>query len=489
MHTLNKESINKLGATLQNRVLYRKERVHKFNLLQFTQDPDVQEAARRVAQKLENYDIYFEKGTTFPYADLIAACFEVSSNSDQVHPQDLADYLENQRQDTKRYIKQYMHELNNLFLPEERCAEIWIEVDVLRNKMQTYGLCYDEQTQLDFQLLQEKALTSLTDKQKEEFDLTEALNEKAVKEGQPRYAIGDKVVPIRKTVGELAVNTVWLGKIERGELDYLTVREVKPSFHPSVRFIYLCSGEGENGRQDLFDEGDLIPYEEIPKKLIMGSVGVTPAPVSTHTNYIYKHVAADIFDYLRNNEQHTREDLIVWKSLIGEDNHLYYLPTYLHDALNKITLELLIHLLYTDDFKIIDYEFKEGDWVKFTDEDDQAYIGQIETEWDKLYQMRYLNEDRKFVTIKLPKEETRLDLPTPNEIAFENERYYWNAMGRNVAQFKVGDVYVLMNNFICYVEDEAKIVHALNDYDEKKIVGIFPVERLHDLPTTWYLEV
>ena len=71
-----------------------------------------------------------------------------------------------------------------------------------------------------------------------------------------RYKVGDKVIPISKTVPDstLFESCPHAQSFVNGEVKYLTVKSIYDK-------IYVCASTGESG--NYYNESDLIPYISI----------------------------------------------------------------------------------------------------------------------------------------------------------------------------------------------------------------------------------
>lgn len=136
----------------------------------------------------------------------------------------------------------------------------------------------------------------------------------------------------------------------------------------------------------------------------------------------------------------------------------------LYTALKDIHLDSLIRALYIG--YEIEEEYKVGDWVVITEEhNSKGKVLQIKIVESAILNLDYGNGFQSWWPV------SSLRHATPEEIKTEQERRVWAKIGREVGEFRDGDLSIGKDGF------EYKTIQGMNAaYKESDLKGFYPAE-------------
>ena len=116
----------------------------------------------------------------------------------------------------------------------------------------------------------------------------------------------------------------------------------------------------------------------------------------------------------------------------------------------------------------VEPEYKVGDWILITEEcghKNRAY--KIHHFAEGFANLDHENGHRSYWPLR------DFRLATPEEIKFEKKRRVWAKLGRNVGEFRIGDVRILDDGNSVRITD---VDYARAKYIQGSLKGFFPVE-------------
>lgn len=145
-----------------------------------------------------------------------------------------------------------------------------------------------------------------------------------------------------------------------------------------------------------------------------------------------------------------------------------------HLCLNSIKLADLARILYEPNSYEIEVEYKAGEWVVRLG---VSYMGELIIGQLYTNEVGDLDVDRA-ERIGLSFSATEWRHATPEEIKAEKERQLWKSMGREVNEWREGDVYKHRNYLIRFEIDktEASKQKAREVYEQGKVKGFHLAE-------------
>lgn len=124
----------------------------------------------------------------------------------------------------------------------------------------------------------------------------------------------------------------------------------------------------------------------------------------------------------------------------------------------------------------VEEEYKVGDWAKFHHHGD-TWIAKIKAikQGTQTGKDMYL-PDAEIHKLAVNRYYHYVETPSPEEIKAEQERRTWAKIGREVQEFRIGDMGVLNKYVVRRSENEDDLTRLQSDYADGELKGFYPAE-------------